>query len=127
MQVSLKRKGLGKRAEDLLKSDEAFEEAINASNFIKRIITDPNLKKPTRVGSIAGRLDKAGDLTTRSAFNTIKKASLEARVKMFFAVRRLDQYNRLIAVTGFAKSFGRAVVFGGVAGGVAGQFLNRQE
>jgi len=116
MREALESRELIKEAKILEKADDAFVDTLNASNFIKKTIVDRTLKKPTKVGGIALKLAKEGDLTGRTALNTLKAAGSSARKSITGAVDELEKFNRTKA---FA-SFGRRVIQGAALGGAAG-------
>lgn len=121
MQESLDNVGLKKEATALLKADDAFTDTFNASRFIKKALTDPTIRKPTRVGRVAAKIPQEGELTTRVALNTLKEAGGSARNNINKAVIQLESFNRLQAILGFTGRVGRVAAFSTIAGGIAGK------
>jgi hypothetical protein len=121
MQKSLKDVGKIKEANTLLKADEAFTKGQRASNFVRKTIVDSTLKEPTKTGSMALKLSKEGDMTSRVALNTLKSASFSANKNIVKAVRELERYNRHILYTRIGGSIGRGITYGGAAGLIGGR------
>ena len=129
IQDSLTDHGLGKQAKNLIDADEAFFQTSNASDFIRKAITDPTLKLPTKAGNVAKGLITEGNTSTRVALETLKKAGGKAKQNVNKAIDNLNKYNKHLAIQGFIRSAGKAAVFGGAVGAVGGKaastFINR--
>lgn len=125
MQEALDSRGLKSEASKLLQADEAFEETINASRFVKKTITDPTLRQPTRIGRAASGLEKEADLTFRSAINTLRKSGFRIRQRINKSVENLESFNRSQKIKKLTGQLGRSILFGGVAGGTAARILGR--
>lgn len=127
MQETLETQGLKKEASKLLKADEAFEDTINASNFIKRTITDPVLRKPTRAGRVAGGLEREADVTARSALNKLRESSFFVRQSINKSVDGLKQFNQLQKRNRLIGQVGTSALRGLVVGGTVGRILKETE
>ena len=129
MQEALESQGLKKEASKLLGADEAFEETINASRFVKKTITDPTLREPTRIGRAASGLEKEADLTFRRAVNTLRKSGFRIRQRINKSVEGLESFNRSQQIKKLTGQVGQSVLRGAVVGGTVGKILgaNRQD
>jgi len=127
MQETLDTQGLKKAANKLLKADEDFEDTINASRFIKRTITDPLLKKPTRVGRVAGGIEREGDVTTRSALNKLRESNIFVKQRINNIVDGLEEFNKIQKRKRFVGQVGQSVLRGVVVGGTVGRILGERE
>ncbi len=116
-----------KQAKALLDADEAFTEAAKASRFVKKTVTDPTLRQPTKAGRAASGLDKDTDVSFRSAVNTLRKGSFSVKRNIDKAVELLEQFNRSQKLKKLGEQTGRSILFGGVAGGVGGRILRETE
>src|SRR3990167_2871987 len=123
MQEGLINSGFKKNAESLLNADDAFSETMNASRFIKKTITEPVLRKPTRAGRAASRLQGEEDIAMRESLNVIKSAGGHARKNITKAVSQMEHFNRVRGASRAAGILGRSVVYGGVSGGITGKIL----
>ncbi len=123
MQSSLNEQRLGKEATKLLISDDIFSTTKNASRFLKRTVTDPTLREPTRIGRAASGLERKADLSFRQAVNTLKEASFSVNRNINKAVESLESFNRLEKIQKFGSRVGQSLVVGTVVGGVAGRIL----
>jgi len=123
MQEALNNTGMSKEADRLLQADEAFTDTMRASQFIKKTIIDPTLRKPTKTGSMALRMAKEGDLSGRVALNTLKAASREASKNIMKAVNALDKYNSINFLLGQTKRLGSSAITGGAAGLLGGKII----
>jgi len=83
-----------KQAKALLEADDAFTETMNASRLIKKTITDPTLREPTRAGRAASGLAKESDVTFRSAINILRKGNRDVRKSIDKTVSSLEAFNR---------------------------------
>ncbi len=77
MQNSLNKAKLSKEGRKLLDADELFTDTKNASRFIKRTITDPTLRAPTKVGRAASGSERATDISFRRAINILKETGFK--------------------------------------------------
>lgn len=110
---------MGKKAAELLsKTDDAFYNVSNASDYIQKAITDSTLKMATKGGNMAKKLAIDGDVSGRTALNILKKSG--ARKEITKAVDSLSAFNRWQAANKFAQHVFNAAIFGGAAGSVGG-------
>ena len=123
MQKALKDNGLAKEAVKLLDADDAFSATKNASRLIKKTITDPTLRAPTKIGRAASGLEREADITFRQALNTLKKSGFSVTRDLNSAVSALESFNRLQKIQKFGGALGRSAIFGGIAGGTAGRII----
>lgn len=121
MQEALKNSGMTKDADALIQADEAFTDAIRASNFIKKTIMDSTLGKPTKTGSMALKLAKEGDMSGRVALNILKSAGREANRNIMRAVNELEKFNRAKFAMGLLRRSGQGIVYGGTGGLLGGK------
>lgn len=119
IQGGLKKINLDQEANKLLEADEAYTEVRRASDFIKKLIVERTLRKPTKIGSLNKKYIEESDLSARTALNTLKEASLKSRANINKAVRALDQFNFNKFLSESAKWLGRATVIGATAGAAA--------
>ena len=112
-----------KQAKKLLDADDAFSKTINASRFVKKTITDPTLRAPTKIGRAASGLEKEADLSFRQAINVLRKGSFSIKRNIDKSIEGLESFNRAQGFKKLGKAFGRAVLFGSVAGGAASRLL----
>jgi hypothetical protein len=119
-----------KTAQALLKADEAFTEVSNSSDYIRKLVVESTLKKPTKAGAIAKRLQVQGDVSGREALNVLKGSGKKARKEINKAVSALEAFNKWQMVAQFGQHAANAALFGGAIGGVGGfvgsKIYNRQ-
>lgn len=118
IQKTLNDNDMSKQAEHLLKADEAFAETINASNFIKKAITESTLKKPTKAGKIAKGLKLGGDVSSREAINTLLKGGDVANASILKAIKSLNTYNHIVEANRIGGKVANYAILGGVAGSI---------
>lgn len=112
----------GKEAAQSLKTaDTAFSEVDKAAQFIRRSVVDRTLKKPTKGKIAAEKLIREGDVTFRTAANTIRSSGKLARKNVDIALKALKAYNSHIGKLKIGKALLRTVLLGGIAGAVAGK------
>ncbi len=102
------------------KAEEGFTELNRAAQFLKKTIVDPTLKKATKSGALATKIQKQGDVTARVAINIVKRASREANKSMNNAIDALNKFSRHKAFATIGRQVGRGAIVGGVAGKVLG-------
>lgn len=113
-----------KSANQLMKLEEAFTEVSRASDSVKRTIVDPILQKATKGGRMAGKLVEEGDVTGRTALNTIKKSGPQARSEINRAVNALEHFNRVQSMTRIGKHILSAATYGGAIGAAGSMGLS---
>lgn len=118
---TLTEKGLSKESEYLDKADEAFRETINASRYIKKVVTDKTTLKATKGGAAAKGLINQGDTTFRVALEDVKKAGGLAKKNINKAVDALEKYNRHLATQSILRTTAKAAIFGGAVGAIGGR------
>lgn len=117
---------LGKKtANYLMQLEEAYSDVADASRFIRRSITDPILKLPTKTGNFAETIAAEGNASARVALNTIKKTSRQAMKRINKAMKTIEEYSRSQKLKGLAAHAVRAAAYGGIAGGIGGRILAR--
>jgi len=121
MERTLTDRGLGKRVDALLDVNDVFVDTINSAKFIRKAITNPTLNKATRASSVARGLKTAGDVSTRTALNTLLKGGKSASKNIMNAVDKLNKYNAIST----ASEIGGKIVNYSILGGVAGSIGSR--
>jgi hypothetical protein len=112
-----------KNAEALSKADEAFTKITDASNYIKKTITEPTLKETTKGGAMAKKLIQAEDRSGRRALTILKKSG--ARKEINKAVKALDAFNKWQTAFNIARHTANAAFYGGAIGGIGGYVASR--
>jgi hypothetical protein len=112
-------------AESILNLDDAFREVKNSADYIKKTIVDSTLKKPTKGGAMAKKLIAEGDVTGRTALNTIKSAGSKARDNINKAVSALESFNKWQGISENIRKAINAGIYGGVAGSLGGLALGK--
>jgi len=100
---------LGAAGNRVLKADDAFDKVSSAGKFIQGQVVDKTLRLPTKAGQVAKGIKTAGDTTTRTAMNILKRAGREAKRNIIISIKELNSYNRIVAI-GTAVRRGAQVV-----------------
>lgn len=109
-----------KTADALMKMEDTFTQVSRASDYIKKIIVEPTLRKPTRAGGMAGKMVVEGDVSGRIALTTLKKSGKEARKTINQAVSALEAFNKWRAIVETTQHVIRAATYGGAIGAAGG-------
>lgn len=125
VQDTLSNSGLEKQAKLIVDADDAFAKTINASNFIKKAITESTLKQQTQASKVAKGIKTGGDLSSRSAVNTLLKGGKEAQDSIVDAIGLLNRYNRAVTATEFGGKILNYSILGGVAGSIGARSTSR--
>ena len=112
-----------KTAEYLSELENTYHDVYNAGRFIKKTIVDSTLQKSTKVGELAQQVASEGNTTARTALNTIKKASSQARGSVNRAMGKIESYNRWQQEKQLIARGLSAVTYGGMAGAIGGRIL----
>jgi hypothetical protein len=123
--LSAQGKEYTKIGKELLEADEAVTEAINASKFLKNMVTESTLKKPTTAGKAASGLKIGGDVSTREALNTVRNAGGAAKSSIDKAVSNLNAYNRIASAVGLAGAGLKTALFAGIVGSIGAKTARR--
>ena len=116
---------LGKQAEHVTKMEKAFEATINASDYVRRSIMSPILRKPTRIDRIARGVQKSGDISTRTAINQLLHGGKLAQNSMMTAIDAINSYNRYMWISETGGKIANYAVLGGVAGSIGARSASR--
>jgi len=114
-----------KTAKMLMRVENTHHETIKASNYLRQAIENRTLKQPTKLANLADKMYKAGDVSARSAINTIREASNIARKAANESLRVMNAYNRYRRLVEVGSHVGKAAFYGGVAGAAGGQALKK--
>ena len=130
LESSIKRKHGEKIAKSVMDAETAFSRTKKATQYIKKTITDPVLKEPTKAGEMAKKIILEGDVSGRTALNRVKEASNVSRREINKSVNALSAYNYARGASELARKAAQAAFFGGAMGGlggyVGGKVYNRQ-
>lgn len=99
-------------------ADDAFTATRRAADYIKKGIIDSTLQAPTKAGNVARGLKKEGDMTTRVALKTLRKAGGSARRNINKSIAALNKYNRIISTSKVLKGAMKSALFAGLVGSI---------
>ncbi len=116
----------GKKAADAINElDEAYHGLKDSVSYVRKVISDKTLKKPTKGGRLAEKVIAEGDYSARDAMNTIRSASKDARKYVNKAMRSINKYNKHIRNIQMAQHAINAATFGGAIGGIGGAVASK--
>lgn len=120
-----------KVAKSLMDAEEGYSKVKGAGSLVRKAITNPDLRQPTRAGRIAKGIEEEGDVSVRAALNILKNSGKESKRSIIKAVDTLKHFNRMQDVFGALKHGINAATYGGAVGAVggmtAGKLMRRGE
>lgn len=122
---SIKKSRGEEEASKLMNLEKSYSEVSRASDYVKKTVVDPTLRKPTKGGSMAKKVTMEGDLSGRDAINTIRKSGKEARKSIDRALNSLEAFNKWQAATQFGQHAFNAMLYGGAMGGFGGYAMSK--
>lgn len=109
-------------AKKLMSLEDSYTAVERAADFVKRSVMDSTLRLPTKGGKVAKQLNLEGDVSGRSALNTLRSAGVNAKKEIDRAVSELDKFNKWRAVSSVSKRVLEAGAIGITAGKAARSF-----
>lgn len=115
-----------KTANNLMKMEEKYTDIQRSTDAVKKYTVDPTLRKPTKAGRVAKKVEEEGDVTGRVALNTIREnGGKEAKKLINKAVSDLEAFNRWRRNAEIASHVVKAGLYGGAIGGLGGYLAGK--
>lgn len=114
-----------KQVKALVDSEEKFVDVLRSNDYLKSIVVEPRLLKPTKGGAVAAGIKDARDVSAREALNSLKSSGPQAKNAINSAITDLEKFNRLMTTIKISKHVASAAIFGGAIGAVGGRTASK--
>lgn len=114
-----------KTAQALMSAEKAYSSVSKASSYVKKTIVDSTLGLPTKAGEAARKLVTEGDVSFRTALNTLRKSGKTAKKDIDKAVSSLEKFNRWMSLKKSAAMAAKAATYGGAVGALGGAIAGK--
>ena len=115
---------VGKKTSNVLMNvEKAFSGVRNAAKEVRSTIMNKNLRKPTKIGELAEKIESRTDLSARDALNTLRGGGRQAKRQITSAIDNLTAFNNWQKKAKLIEGIARAGVLGGVGGYIGSKII----